>query len=111
MSPLFLRAKSFQSCPTLCNPMDYSLPDSCVHGISQARIPVWVAFSFSRGPSQPRDRTCVSYVSCIGRRVLYTSSATWEALGVCEPMMDTHLWSTSSQSSQTQDPVFKDSTY
>ena len=39
----------FKSCPTLCNPMDCSLPDSSVHGISQARILEWVAISFSRG--------------------------------------------------------------
>ena len=40
-----------------CNPMDYSLPGSSVHGISQARILEWGAISFSRGPSEPRDRT------------------------------------------------------
>ena len=38
-----------QSCPTLCDPMDYSQPGSSVHGISQARILDWVAISFSRG--------------------------------------------------------------
>ena len=42
-------------CPTLCNPMDCSLPGSSVHGISQARVLEWVAVSFSRGSSQPRD--------------------------------------------------------
>ena len=42
-----------QSCPTLCDPMDYSLPGSSVHGIFQARILGWVAISFSRGSSQP----------------------------------------------------------
>ena len=41
-----------QSCPTLFNPMDYSLPGSSVHGILQARILEWVAVSFSRGSSQ-----------------------------------------------------------
>ena len=40
-----------KSCPTLCNPMDYSPPGSSVHGISQARILEWVAVSFSRGSS------------------------------------------------------------
>ena len=40
-----------QSCPTLCDPMDYSLPGSSVHGISQARILEWVATSYSRGSS------------------------------------------------------------
>ena len=48
--------------PTLCEPVDWI---SSVHGISQARILEWVAISFSRGSSQPRDRTRVSYVSCI----------------------------------------------
>ena len=44
-----------QSCPTLCDPMDYSPPGSSVHGILQARILEWVAISSSRGSSQPRD--------------------------------------------------------
>ena len=46
-----------QSCPTLCDPMDCSLPDSSVHGILQARIQEWVALPFSRGSSRPRDQT------------------------------------------------------
>ena len=44
-----------QLCLTLCDPVDCSLPGSCVHRISQARILEWVAISFSRGSSQPRD--------------------------------------------------------
>ena len=45
-----------QSCPTLCNPRDCSMPGSSVHhGISQARILEWIAISSSRGSSQPRD--------------------------------------------------------
>ena len=44
-----------QLCPTLCNPMDCSLPGSSVHGIFQARILEWVAIPFSRGSSGPRD--------------------------------------------------------
>ena len=52
-----------QSCPTLCDPVDCSLPSSSVHGILQARILEWVAISFSRGSSWPRDRT---RASCIG---------------------------------------------
>ena len=60
-----------QSCPTLCDPMDYSPPDSSVHGILQARILEWAAVSFSRGSSRPRDQCCVSYVSFIGRWILY----------------------------------------
>ena len=57
-----------QSCWTLCNSMDCSPPGSSVHGIFQARILEWVAISFSRGSSGPRDWT---YVSCIGRQILY----------------------------------------
>ena len=60
-----------QSCPTLCNPMDYSLPGTSVHGISQARILEWVTIFFSRGSSQPRDRTRISYISYIDRQILY----------------------------------------
>ena len=60
-----------QSCPTLCNPVDFSLPGSSVHGIFQARVLAWVAISYSRGSSRPRDQTCISCVSCIGRRILY----------------------------------------
>ena len=51
--------------------MDCSLPGSSVHGILQARIVEWVAMPSSKGSSQPRDQTLVSYVSCIGRWVLY----------------------------------------
>ena len=59
--------KVTQSCLTLCNPMDYT-----VHGILQARILEWVAFPFSRGSSQPRNR---SQVSCIAGG-FFTSWAT-----------------------------------
>ena len=52
-----------QSCPILCDPMDYSLPGSSVHGIFQARVLEWVAISFSRGSSRPRDRTWVSSIA------------------------------------------------
>ena len=48
-----------QSCPTLCDPMDCSLQGSPVYGIFQARVLEWVAISFSRGSSQPRDQTQV----------------------------------------------------
>ena len=51
-----------QSCPTLCNPMDCSLPGSSLHGILQARVLEWVAISFSRGSSWPRDWTQVSRI-------------------------------------------------
>ena len=56
-----------QSGPTLSDPMDCSLLGFSLHGILQARILEWVAISFSRGASQPRDQT---WVSCIaGRRL------------------------------------------
>ena len=48
-----------QSCPTLCDPMDCSLSASSVHGIFQALVLEWIAISFSRGSSQPRDPTLV----------------------------------------------------
>ena len=55
-----------QSCPTLCDPVDCSPPGSSVHGILQAGILEWVAISFSRASSRPRDRTQVSRIA--GRR-------------------------------------------
>ena len=70
-----------QSCLTLCNLMDCSLTGSSVRGISQARILGWVATLSSRGSSWPRDKTCISCVSCIGRRILH-HWATWEALNI-----------------------------
>ena len=57
-----------QSYLTLCNPMECSPPGSFVHGIFQARILEWVAISFSRGSSRPRDQTSTS---CIARQLLY----------------------------------------
>ena len=57
--PCFVCAKSLQSCLTLCNPMDHSLPGPSVLGILQARILEWVVMPSSRGSSRPRDRTRV----------------------------------------------------
>ena len=54
-----MRAKSLQSCLTLCDPMDCTPPGSSVHGISQARTLEWTAMPSSRGSSRPRDRTHV----------------------------------------------------
>ena len=51
-----------QLCPTLCDPVDCSLPGSSLHGILQARIVEWVTISFSKASSQPRDRTRVSHI-------------------------------------------------
>ena len=63
MSWGYLKVKVTQSCLTLCNPMDCSLPGFSVHGILQARTLEWVAISFSRGSSQPRYRTQVSCIA------------------------------------------------
>ena len=59
-TPFFLqlKVKVAQSCPTLCNPLDYT-----IRGILQARILEWGAFPFSRGSCQPRDRTQVSRIA------------------------------------------------
>ena len=60
-----------KSCLTLCDPMDCSPQGSSVHGILQARILEWVAISFSRASSQPRNRT---QASCIIGRFFYQLS-------------------------------------
>ena len=57
-----------KSCPTLCDSMECSSPGSSVHVISQTRMLLWVAISFSKGSSWSRDRT---QVSCFGRQILY----------------------------------------
>ena len=74
-----------QSCLTLCDSRDGSPPGSSVHGIFQARVLEWVATSYSRRSSQPRDRTHVSCISCTGRWVLY-HWATWG-----NPYIDPHI--------------------
>ena len=66
--------KVVQSCPTLCNPMNYT-----VHEILQARILQWVAFPSSRGSSQPKDQTQVSSVAS----GFFTSWATREVQEYC----------------------------
>ena len=67
-SPEWKKSEVAQSCQTLCNPMDCSLSGSSVYGIFQARVLEWIAISFSRGSSRPRNRT---QVSCIAGRRLY----------------------------------------
>ena len=80
-----------RSCLSLCDPVDSSPPGSSVHGISQAGILAWIAISFSRRSSQPRDRAHVSY---IGRWVLY-HCATWEALRRIYTLKESDLRATS----------------
>ena len=72
-----------QSCLTLCDPLDCSPPGSSIHGILQARVLEWVAISFSRGSSRPRDQTQVSH--SVGRcfnlwatSVLYLTLMLWK---------------------------------
>ena len=65
-----VKVKVALSCPTFCNPMDYT-----VHGILQVRILEWVAFPFSRRSSQPRDQAWVSHIA----GGFFTSWATREA--------------------------------
>ena len=65
-------AKSLESCPTHCGPMDLSPPGSW---ILQVRTLEWVATSSSRGSSPPRDQTHVSYVSCIAGQFFTTAAA------------------------------------
>ena len=60
---IIFKVKVSQSCPTLCDPMNCNLPGSSVHWILQARILEWVAVSFSRESSQPRDQTQVSRIA------------------------------------------------
>ena len=61
-----------KSCPTLCDPMDWSLPGCSVYGISQTRVLEWVVIFFSRGSSRPRDRI---RTSCIADRLFTTEPA------------------------------------
>ena len=62
-----VQSKSLQSCPTLCNPMDCSLPGSCVYGKEY-----WSGLPCPplQESSRPKDQTQVSYISCIGRHFL-----------------------------------------
>ena len=62
-SSLLKWSKVAQSCLTLCNPVDCSLPGSSIHEILQAKILEWVAISFSRGSSWTRDWTQVSHIA------------------------------------------------
>ena len=70
-----MKVKSRSVVSDSCDSMDCSLPGFSVHGIFLARVLEWVAFSFSRGSSQPRDRTQVSRIA--GR--CFTLWATREA--------------------------------
>ena len=66
-----LCAQSLSHIWLFCDPMGCNLPGSSVHRVFQAGILEWVAISYSRGSSWPRDWTCISCVSCVGRWILY----------------------------------------
>ena len=68
----FMCAQLFSHVWLFVTPMDCSSSGSSVHGISQATMLGWVAVSFSRGSSQPRNQTCVSSISCIASRFFIT---------------------------------------
>ena len=72
---LCVKVSVAQSCLTLCDPMDWGLPGSSVHGILQKTILEWVAIPFSRVASWPRDWT---QISCIAGK-FFTLWATREA--------------------------------
>ena len=82
MKDVLLLLFSHKVMSDFCKPRVCSPPGSSVHGIHQVRILEWIAISFSRGPSQPRDQTQVSWIAdgfftdwatrevCIGRQIL-----------------------------------------
>ena len=82
-------AKSLQSCPTLCDPMDCSLPGSSVHKIFQARTLEWVAISSSSDLPNPgiEPESLMSSVLAAG---FFTTSATWKAYNVITNRY--HFW-------------------
>ena len=82
-----------QSCPTLCDPVHWSWPDSSVHRILQARVLEWVAISSSRASSPPRDQTWVSGISCIGKQVL-SHCATWNDVVIQQALIKHLLYAT-----------------
>ena len=84
-----------QSCPTLWDPVDCSLPGSSIHGIFKARILEWVAISFFRGSSQPRDQT---QVSCITTDTLLSEPPGKPSCGTGAQLPPGHV-----ESSQTKD--------
>ena len=74
-----------RSCPTLWDPMDCNPPGSSIHGIFQARVLEWGAIAFSRGSSQPRDRSRVSRIT--GRHF-----TVWATREVCTKGGNKNLW-------------------
>ena len=88
------RKRVAQSCPTLCDPVDCSLPGSSVHGILQARILEWVAISFSRGSSWLRDQTQVSHIAgrCFTLWITKEAPTSDSGLKNSLAVQDTRVW-------------------
>ena len=82
MGSACMQAKSLQSCRTFCNPLDYNLPGSSVHGILQARILEWRAIPFSKGSSWPRNRTRVSCIAGTFFTIWAIREAPWWEVGI-----------------------------
>ena len=81
-----------QLCQILCDPMNCSPPGSSVHGILQARILEWIAISFSRGSSRPKDWT---QVSCIAGRCFNlwaTREVGWNYILIMTYLRQTHIF-------------------
>ena len=95
-APPSMGFKSLQLCPTLCDPMDYSLPGSSVHGILRARILEQVAMPSSRESSQSRDQTRVSLNPALAVS-FFTTRATMLQLWV-------HIVQLKGLHAKTQDP-------
>ena len=93
-----------QSCLTLCNPVDCSLPCFSIHGIFQARVLEWGAISFSRGYSRPSDRTWVScivsrcFTICATRGILCAQS---KHIIIC-PSLRRPVWSTNTNNNKVR---------
>ena len=100
-----MHVQSLQSCLTLCDPMDYSLPGFSVHVILQARILEWVAMPPSKRSSGPRNRTHVSCISYIAGG-FFTH---WEAQMVM--LSDIFQSSTSFRSLTHSEPLSKNSVF
>ena len=81
-------SKLLQSCLTLCDPTNCSLPGSSANGILQARTLEWLAMPFSRGPSWPRDRL-VSLMSPTVAGGFFTTSTTWQLSTVTKELSQT----------------------
>ena len=93
IDPVLLLYLVAQSCLTLCDPMNCSLPGSTVHGIFQAKVLEWIAISFSGVSSWPRDQTHGSCVSCIAGEFL-TCWAIGEAISW--PYVRVYFWTSES---------------